>query len=214
MTVRSPTPLRLSAHPVAPSTTLGYHAPLDGLRGLAILAIIAYHSDIGWTPGAFLSVSTFFTLSGFLITNLLLTEFDSSNGIRLGNFYSRRWKRLLPAGLLCLFGIVLLRFAGAFAEVRHLRSDLTAATLQVFNWTELSHGTSYADLFAASAPLQQRALSAGMFGSGFTLRLARAEARAVGGSLERQDDALRLVLPILTGHQAGHAAGQQDVAAG
>jgi hypothetical protein len=70
-----------------------------------------------------------------------------------------------------------------------------------------------ADLFAASAPLQQRALSAGMFGSGFTLRLARAEARAVGGSLERRDDALRLVLPVLTGYQADHAVGQQGVAA-
>jgi hypothetical protein len=67
-----------------------------------------------------------------------------------------------------------------------------------------------ADLFAATAPAQQRALSAGMFGSGFTLRLARAEARAAGGVLERCDDALRLVLPVLTGHLADHTVGQRD----
>ena len=98
-----------------------------------------------------MGVSVFFTLSGFLITNLLLDEFDRSDGIELGAFYSRRWRRLLPAGLLCLVGIVVLRFAGAFAEVQHLRADLTAATLQVYNWTELSGGSSYASLYTASA---------------------------------------------------------------
>ncbi|HEU4650399.1 MAG TPA: histidine kinase dimerization/phospho-acceptor domain-containing protein [Croceibacterium sp.] len=70
-----------------------------------------------------------------------------------------------------------------------------------------------ADLFAASAPVQQRALSAGMFGSGFTLRLARAEARAAGGRLERRDDALRLVLPIWTGHAADKAVSERGGAA-
>ena len=65
------------------------------------------------------------------------------------------------------------------------------------------------DLFAATAPAQQRALSAGMFGTGFTLRLARAEAAAAGGVLERRDDALRLVLPVLTGHPAAHNVASQ-----
>ena len=66
-----------------------------------------------------------------------------------------------------------------------------------------------AELFAASAPTQQRALTAGMFGSGFTLRLARAEAHAAGGSLERRDDALRLMLPALTGHRADHTVDRE-----
>jgi two-component system, OmpR family, sensor kinase len=60
------------------------------------------------------------------------------------------------------------------------------------------------DLFAASVPSQPRAISAGMFGPGFTLRLARAETEASGGTLERRDDALRLVLPVLTAHPAAH----------
>jgi peptidoglycan/LPS O-acetylase OafA/YrhL/lysophospholipase L1-like esterase len=124
---------------------------LDGVRALALVLVLFFHAGFSWMPAGYLGVSVFFTLSGYLITNLLLTEFDSSNQIRLGTFYSRRWKRLLPAGLLCLVGIVVLRFAGAFGAVQHLRRDLTAATLQVFNWTELSRGTSYADLFTASA---------------------------------------------------------------
>lgn len=67
-----------------------------------------------------------------------------------------------------------------------------------------------ADPFAASAPAQPRAISAGMFGTGFTLRLARAEAAAAGGGLERQDDALRLTLPVLTGSAATHTHEQGD----
>jgi two-component system OmpR family sensor kinase len=61
-----------------------------------------------------------------------------------------------------------------------------------------------ADLFAATAPAQQRAISAGMFGTGFTLRLARSEAAAAGGSLARLDDTLRLVLPVLTAPPPAH----------
>ena len=66
------------------------------------------------------------------------------------------------------------------------------------------------DLFAATAPAQPRTISAGMFGSGFTLRLARAEAVAAGGSLERRDDTLRLTLPVLTGSAADHTLGQNE----
>ena len=66
------------------------------------------------------------------------------------------------------------------------------------------------DLFAASAPAQARAISAGMFGSGFTFRLARAEAEAAGGTLERLDDRMRLVLPALTAHSAPHTDGRAN----
>lgn len=64
------------------------------------------------------------------------------------------------------------------------------------------------DLFAATAPAQQRAISAGMFGTGFTLRLARAEAAAAGGSLTRHEDTLRLTLPVLTASPSAHTLGQ------
>ena len=57
---------------------LGYQPALDGLRGLALVAIVVYHAELPGAPGAFLSVSTFFTLSGFLITALAMTEFAST----------------------------------------------------------------------------------------------------------------------------------------
>jgi len=66
------------------------------------------------------------------------------------------------------------------------------------------------DLFAAIAGAQPRTVSAGMFGTGFTLRLARAEAVAAGGSLERRDDTLRLTLPVLTGPAADHTLGRDE----
>jgi len=65
------------------------------------------------------------------------------------------------------------------------------------------------DPFTASAPAQPRAISAGMFGTGFTLRLARAEAESIGGTLEQDEDRLRLVLPVLTAPQGAHTQDRQ-----
>ena len=72
-------------------TRLEYYASLDGLRGVALVAILFYHSGVNWIPGGFLSVSTFFTLSGFLITSLLLYEWQRSGRMDLGNFWTRRF---------------------------------------------------------------------------------------------------------------------------
>jgi len=80
------------------------HVPaLDGLRGLAILLVITHHQLIPLSlEGGFLGVDLFFVLSGFLITTLLLAEFDAAKTISLGNFYARRALRLGPALLLYL----------------------------------------------------------------------------------------------------------------
>ena len=73
-----------------------YMPGLDGLRALAVLAVLAYHLDIGWAQGGLLGVGIFFTLSGYLITDLLLEQWVKG-GIRLGDFWLRRARRLLPA---------------------------------------------------------------------------------------------------------------------
>jgi len=77
------------------STPLGYQPSLDGLRGVAVLAVMTYHS--GLIRGGFLGVDMFFTLSGFLITRLLLQERAATGAINLKGFYVRRALRLLPA---------------------------------------------------------------------------------------------------------------------
>src|SRR6185369_13173142 len=80
------------------------HVPaLDGLRGIAILLVITHHQLIPFSlNGGFLGVDLFFVLSGFLITNLLLKEFDATKSISLTNFYARRALRLAPAFLIYL----------------------------------------------------------------------------------------------------------------
>src|SRR4029079_15203503 len=69
---------------------------LDGLRAPAVLAVLAYHLDLGWASGGLLGVGVFFTLRGFLITDLLREEWVRG-GIDLGRFWLRRARRLLPA---------------------------------------------------------------------------------------------------------------------
>src|SRR3954451_22689026 len=70
---------------------------LDGLRGLAVAAVLAYHGGVSWASGGFLGFDAFFLLSGYLITTLLLTEWARTSGIALGAFWARRARRLLPA---------------------------------------------------------------------------------------------------------------------
>src|SRR5215470_3870019 len=74
-----------------------YVAGLDGLRALAVLAVIAYHVNVGWAPGGLLGVGIFFTLSGYLITDLLLAQQAVNGRLQLMHFWQRRARRLLPA---------------------------------------------------------------------------------------------------------------------
>ncbi len=98
-------------------------------------------------PAGYLGVSVFFTLSGFLITRLLITEHAATSRIRLSTFYVRRGKRLLPASLLCVVVIVIARAVGQFTAVEGLHRDAFGAVSQVFNWVRLDGTTSYADVF-------------------------------------------------------------------
>ena len=79
-----------------------YLPALDGLRALAVLAVILYHADMPWIPGGFLGVEVFFVISGYLITSLLLAEWGSQGTISLKHFWLRRARRLLPALFLLL----------------------------------------------------------------------------------------------------------------
>jgi peptidoglycan/LPS O-acetylase OafA/YrhL len=70
---------------------------LDGLRGIAVLAVIIYHADVSLLVGGFLGVDVFFVLSGFLITTLLINELTETNTVDRARFYLRRIRRLMPA---------------------------------------------------------------------------------------------------------------------
>jgi peptidoglycan/LPS O-acetylase OafA/YrhL len=127
---------------------------LDGLRGLAVAAVMCFHARVLGMRGGFLGVSAFFTLSGFLITSLLLAEHDRSGRIRLRNFWARRARRLLPAALLALAGIVAFGATIATADQqRALRGDVLSALGYVANWHFLAVGRSYSQLFSAPSPV-------------------------------------------------------------
>ena len=127
--------------------TITYQPALDGLRAVAVLLVLVFHAGFAWMPAGYLGVSVFFTLSGFLITRLLLAEHDRTGSVSFGAFYGRRLRRLLPASVLCLVLVMIARAFGAFSRVEGLRSDIVGAALQVFNWVSLAGETSYGELF-------------------------------------------------------------------
>lgn len=137
------------------SSALGHHVPgLDGVRGIAVLLVLLYHGGISWTRGGFLGVSLFFTLSGFLITGVLLR--NHVTGRRgLGSFWGRRFRRLMPAAFLALAGIVIFGITVADRQQAvALPGDIAAAATWTANWHFILNGTSYLDIFSAPSPVQ------------------------------------------------------------
>src|SRR5205085_9273048 len=84
------------------SLRFGYKPGLDGLRAVAVLSVMAFHFGASWAPGGFLGVDMFFVLSGYLITSLLVVEWDRTGTLHFTAFWARRARRLLPALLLVL----------------------------------------------------------------------------------------------------------------
>ncbi|MEI8238095.1 MAG: acyltransferase [Actinomycetota bacterium] len=131
-----------------------YLPALDGLRALAVAAVLLFHADIGLAGGGFLGVSTFFTLSGFLITTLLIAEHGRAGRISLRGFYGRRARRLIPAAYLCVAAVLALGFVWNASQRQHLPGDAIAAVANVANWRFAFASHSYLDLFlGAPSPL-------------------------------------------------------------
>jgi len=133
----------------------GYQPALDGIRAFAVAAVLFYHAGQSWAVGGFLGVDTFFVLSGFLITTLLVTEWMNRGTIDLLAFWVRRARRLLPALFLVMVGIVV--YAGVFAapgELAKIRADSFASLGYVANWRFILSGQSYFDQFTQPSPLR------------------------------------------------------------
>ena len=131
-----------------------YRPGLDGLRALAVAAVILYHGQVSWAKGGFLGVDVFFVLSGYLITSLLLTERETTGRIGLANFWTRRVRRLLPALFLLLAAVALYAVVWAQpTELGTIRGDGLASLLYVSNWRFIATGASYFQAFQAPSPL-------------------------------------------------------------
>jgi peptidoglycan/LPS O-acetylase OafA/YrhL len=138
----------------ASHTRLAYLPALDGVRACAVVAVMLFHGGIPHMDGGFMGVDAFFVLSGFLITSLLIGEWRQTLTIKLGAFWARRARRLLPALLLMLL------FVAFFASVivpkgtyGALRLDALATLLYVSNWHFILVNSNYFNETAASSPL-------------------------------------------------------------
>ncbi len=127
---------------------------LDGLRGLAVIGVLLFHADLSWAKGGFLGVSTFFTLSGFLITALLVTERSATGGVAMSGFWARRARRLMPAAFAAIaLAVVVTALVGDTSQVENLRGEVAATLTYTANWHFVLAEQSYAELFSSPSML-------------------------------------------------------------
>lgn len=130
-----------------------YMPGLDGLRALAVLAVIAYHLNLPWAPGGLLGVCVFFVLSGYLITDILAAQWQSSGKINLKEFWLARARRLLPALFVMLGGVIVWLSVFDPGRLSSLWNDVIAAIFYISNWWLVFHQVSYFDSFGPPSPL-------------------------------------------------------------
>ncbi|WP_084039489.1 acyltransferase family protein [Demequina sp. NBRC 110053] len=129
-----------------------YRPGLDGIRAIAVLGVIAFHVGMTWMPGGLMGVGVFFTLSGFLITSILLSSWERRGNLGLAHFWLRRARRLLPALVVMLVVVVI---ATALTRPEHLHAaihEAIAGLLYMSNWDTITSDQSYFDRFSDPTP--------------------------------------------------------------
>ncbi|MGE2734860.1 acyltransferase family protein [Mycolicibacterium vaccae] len=152
MTAVSAAPIRVGPRQyVGPGQAI---PALDGVRALAVAMVLAAHGGVPGFSGGFLGVDVFFVLSGFLITSLLIDEIGRTGRIGLKGFWIRRARRLLPALLVMVLTVVLVRELFASESTAGLRAEAVAAFFWVSNWVFVADQTDYFSQGAPPSPLQ------------------------------------------------------------
>ncbi|MBC2313741.1 acetyltransferase [Listeria welshimeri] len=131
-----------------------YVPSIDGLRALAVIAVIAYHLNFSWAKGGFIGVDIFFVLSGYLITNILLTQWEKNQTLQLKQFWLRRFRRLIPAAYVMIVVVVIFSVLFHSEILKNLRGDAIASFFYVSNWWFIFHNVSYFDSFGMPSPLK------------------------------------------------------------
>jgi peptidoglycan/LPS O-acetylase OafA/YrhL len=139
-----------TATPAAPSSTprpglaWSYRPELDGLRTFAVLTIVLFHAQVEGAANAFIVLDLFFVLSGFLVTNVVLQEVDVHGRLRVGRYYARRVRRLLPAAVVTILGtsVLFVLIASEPERIEFVR-QAQAALVYLANWQFIADGTDY-----------------------------------------------------------------------
>jgi peptidoglycan/LPS O-acetylase OafA/YrhL len=130
-----------------------YMPGIDGLRAIAVMGVILYHLNIPLFQGGFSGVTVFFVLSGYLITDILIDEWNKNNKINYLQFMIRRFRRLAPAVLVMIFIVTLWVMVTNHPSFEKLRSDFFPSILYLTNWWYIFHEVSYFDSFGPASPL-------------------------------------------------------------
>ncbi len=120
-----------------------YLPGLDGMRALAVVAVMVYHANSDWLPGGFLGVEMFFVISGYLITLLLISERERTYRISLRHFWLRRARRLLPALFTMMLFVTVWTAIFKNEALGQLRGDVLAGFFYVSNWYQIFVGLGY-----------------------------------------------------------------------
>ncbi|WP_224428891.1 acyltransferase family protein [Pediococcus acidilactici] len=129
-----------------------YITGFDGLRVLALLGVIFYHLMPYKVPGGYLGVPIFFAVSGYLITDIFIQEWDRTGKIKLGAFYLRRLRRLYPTLVVVLVASTAYMTIFAHNLLSHIRSIILTNLTFVYNWWLVGHGQSYFDRYNGESP--------------------------------------------------------------
>ncbi len=133
----------------------GFRPDIEGLRAVAVVAVVLFHAGVPGVGGGFIGVDVFFVISGFLITGMLWREVSSTGGVRMGRFYGARARRLLPAsavvGVVTAIGSAILLSP---LEVRSVLKDGIACALYVGNYRFARQGIDYLASDRPPSPFQ------------------------------------------------------------
>jgi peptidoglycan/LPS O-acetylase OafA/YrhL len=140
------------------SKPIGYIPPIDGLRAIAVFAVLLFHLGLKWIPGGFLGVDLFFVISGYVITRLILDSIESANGLDLREFYWARVRRLYPGLIALIVGTLVISAIVAPDAITRIFSDLPFVLTGSNNWHLVS---LHQDYFATTGrpPLLQHTWS-------------------------------------------------------
>ena len=138
-----------------------YIPAIDGLRAVAVIAVMLYHLGFSWIPGGFLGVDLFFVISGYVITRLLLDSIQRSGGLDLRAFYKARIRRLFPPLVFMIFVTILYIGIWAPETMRRFMSDSPFALFGGMNWWLVFRHTDYFDTISRP-PLLQHTWSLGV----------------------------------------------------
>jgi peptidoglycan/LPS O-acetylase OafA/YrhL len=144
-----------SAGPKQASAKADFRPDIEGLRAVAVIAVLLYHAGLSFVPGGYIGVDVFFVISGFLITGLLVREIERTGTLSILRFYSRRAKRLLPMTVVVLGAVVVLSLM-LFNPVRmdKVSFDVVASGLYVMNWVLAIQAADYFGAGLQASPVQ------------------------------------------------------------